>query len=1049
MKRVRTAMLATVALLAALLAATPAAAGPPPPSGPDEMRVYTGQLTPEQVKTLFASGVDRTEVRIGRPPQARGGATATLGVEVILGTKQADQLARQGVVLEPQEQARTRARAAAKGDGVFKKYDGPGGIREEIIAAANAKPNIAKVVDFGTSLRGRKMTAIKVTKHARQLKDGSRKAVLYMAAQHAREWITPEMVRRLLHHFLNGYGTNPAITRIVDTTELWFIPVANPDGYDYTFTEGNRLWRKNLRDNDGDGQITTGDGVDLNRNFSYKWGYDNEGSSANPVSETYRGAAPSSEPETRALDNLTRRVRFTYLINYHSAAELLLYGVGWQQATPAPDDLIFEALLGDDATPAVPGYDPDLGAELYTTNGELDGHMTNVRGILSITPEMSTCETAVESVPDDEWTLEDCVGGAGFTFPDSEALIQAEFTKNVPLAMAAATSAHTPDRPRSVVGRTVPDFAPDSFTVSYGDPQPVAVIARRSLKDKRLKFRINGGPVHTRSLSEWKGGERYGDENDLYFAEYRGTVSGARPGDKVEVWFTGVKHGVGTVTSERFTYTLAKDSHAKVLVVANEDYTGFNPDYPPEVTAPKYAATYRKALQAAGYSSEVWDVDAQGVPHHLGVLGHFRGVVWYLGDNRLSMDEQDVSTDTPFGPLPDLDVKRSQQDLTIAIRDYLNEGGKLLYTGETAAYYGFFGTALGGVFYGLDGAPDADCVITTVPGFFEECLLLADDFTQYYLGVYERLPRENPTGFTGKGALGGANGSFGGPAVADNPLDEAGTLRVTSDALPVADFPQFKSAAAGDYQGATGPFDPVEGAWYMAGPHADDSYMRLTRTIDLTSVTAAEQPTLKARLSFNTEPGYDNLIVEAHTAGQDDWTTLPDLNGGTDSEVPAECEAGFLLDEHPWLLHYLTPGAPCAATGTSGSWHRFTGDSGGWRQVAFDLSAYAGKQVEVSISYVTDPAAGGVGVFVDDTQITTTGGTLAAEGFEEGTGAWSTPGPPEGSPTGGGDFARSQADTTAAVSTKDTVLLGFGLEQVATHAERTAIMKKIMKSLLK
>ena len=65
--------------------------------------------------------------------------------------------------------------------------------------------------------------------------------------------------------------------------------VANPDGYDFTFTPGNRLWRKNLRDNNGDGQITIGDGVDPNRNYPTYWGYDNEGSSDEPASDTYRG----------------------------------------------------------------------------------------------------------------------------------------------------------------------------------------------------------------------------------------------------------------------------------------------------------------------------------------------------------------------------------------------------------------------------------------------------------------------------------------------------------------------------------------------------------------------------------------------------------------------------------------------------------------------------------------------------------------------------------------------------------------------------------------
>ncbi|GAA3422728.1 hypothetical protein [Streptosporangium vulgare] len=278
----------------------------------------------------------------------------------------------------------------------------------------------------------------------------------------------------------------------------------------------------------------------------------------------------------------------------------------------------------------MPGYDPDIGAELYTTNGETDGHMTNKRGALTITPEMTTCEVAVESVPDDEWTLADCAGGSGFTFPDSEALIQAEFAKNIPLAVDLAKSVQNPDSPVSPVNRTVPDFRPDSFTVSYGDPQPVAVTMRRSLSAKQLRFRINGGSVSVRDLEEWDGGERYGDENDLYFAEYRAKVEGAQPGDEVEVWFTGDKPGTGTVESQHFTYKLEKKSNAKVLVVANEDYTGFNPDYPASVTAPKYAAQYKQALQTAGYSSETWDVDAQGVPHHLGVLSHFKAVAWYL-----------------------------------------------------------------------------------------------------------------------------------------------------------------------------------------------------------------------------------------------------------------------------------------------------------------------------------------------------------------------------------------------------------------------------------
>ena len=166
------------------------------------------------------------------------------------------------------------------------------------------------------------------------------------------------MTRRLLHYVLDNYGSDPEITELVDTTELWFAPVLNPDGYDFTFTEDNRLWRKNLRDNNGDGQLTLGDGVDLNRNFSTKWGYDNEGSSIDFASDTYRGTGPNSEPETPALDNLFKRERFEFFVNYHSAAELLLYGIGWQVSTPSPDDVIYQAMVGTDESPANPRVRP-------------------------------------------------------------------------------------------------------------------------------------------------------------------------------------------------------------------------------------------------------------------------------------------------------------------------------------------------------------------------------------------------------------------------------------------------------------------------------------------------------------------------------------------------------------------------------------------------------------------------------------------------------------------------------------------------------------------
>ncbi len=640
--RARSIAFLVCALVAGLLgvAAPPASAAPPPEAGPT---VYVGELTTDQLKQVADLGLDHGTVT------SRGAAAdGKFAVEVVLTRGQAQKLNALGLSLVEKQVAgeavsqRLDAQSAS-GYSVFRSYSEPGGIRDELIALTRQYPRLTKLVTIGKTVQGQNILAVKVTRNAAGLRDGLRPAVLYSSAQHAREWITPEMNRRLLHYYLENYRTDSKIRRIVDTTELWFVPVANPDGYDYTFTEGHRLWRKNLRDNDGDGVITGLDGVDLNRNFPYRWGYDNEGSSPSFGSETYRGARPASEPETRALDGLLRRVRFEFQINYHSAAELMLYGVGWQVATPSPDDLLYETLAGDDAHPAVPGYDPDISAELYTTNGETTEHAHNVYGTLAFTPEMSTCETASAVDPDDAFDPADCE--SVFNFPDSEALVQAEFEKNIPFALSVARSAQDPDDPVSAVGRTAPDFQVDSFDVSYGDPQTVAVTARRDLRNLAMRYSINGGRSFRVPVREWAGGERYGDEADRYYAEFRGKVQGARPGDKVRVWFTGNRPGKGPRTSAAFTYRVAEDTRNTVLVVANEDYEGVNPDYPASVTAPKYANSYVTALRSQGIRASVWDVSRQGVPHHLGVLSHFRGVVWYLGDNRLTQDPDDALTE--------------------------------------------------------------------------------------------------------------------------------------------------------------------------------------------------------------------------------------------------------------------------------------------------------------------------------------------------------------------------------------------------------------------
>src|SRR3989338_6398399 len=127
--------------------------------------------------------------------------------------------------------------------------------------------------------------------------DPRKQEVIIIGAMHAREWISAEVAIGLLESLVNLFHVNKNARNLVDFFEFIFVPVLNPDGYEYSRTTSDLYWRKNRRRLDeADSRYF---GVDLNRNFPYQFGLDS-GSSGSYYDETYRGVTPSSEIETQA-----------------------------------------------------------------------------------------------------------------------------------------------------------------------------------------------------------------------------------------------------------------------------------------------------------------------------------------------------------------------------------------------------------------------------------------------------------------------------------------------------------------------------------------------------------------------------------------------------------------------------------------------------------------------------------------------------------------------------------------------------------------------------
>jgi hypothetical protein len=222
-----------------------------PASG--ELDLYTVRGEPAQAGQLVREGLDVVGSRV---------AGDKIELDIVLSDAERDRLVARGFSVLPRRtkdgktQRQLAAEQAASGFTVWRSWDEPGGIRDELYAVARNNPQLVKLEVLGRTYGGRELIALKVTQSANDVPDASRPAVLYSSVQHAREWISLEVNRRLLNWVIAGWRANDASVKdLVKTTELWFVLVANPDGYQYTF-DNERLWRKNLRDNDGNGQIT-------------------------------------------------------------------------------------------------------------------------------------------------------------------------------------------------------------------------------------------------------------------------------------------------------------------------------------------------------------------------------------------------------------------------------------------------------------------------------------------------------------------------------------------------------------------------------------------------------------------------------------------------------------------------------------------------------------------------------------------------------------------------------------------------------------------------
>ncbi len=247
-------------------------------------------------------------------------------------------------------------------------------------------PNlISEKLSIGKSTENRDLWVVRISNNPDV--DQDKPKVFFNALTHARE---PAGMMQLIYYMctlLQNYNTDPEAKFLIDNREIYFLPVVNPDGYEYNRNispNGGGMWRKNrykvctttttvsncrdikVRRCDTTWKGTTYTvrgckdvvigrvcdtvrkttcttyGVDLNRNFGYKWGYDNTGSSSSTGSDTYRGPSAFSEPEIKALRDFSLLKNFKMVCNQHTPGDQLTYPYSYADGVVNPDQALYD-----------------------------------------------------------------------------------------------------------------------------------------------------------------------------------------------------------------------------------------------------------------------------------------------------------------------------------------------------------------------------------------------------------------------------------------------------------------------------------------------------------------------------------------------------------------------------------------------------------------------------------------------------------------------------------------------------------------------------------